>query len=103
MKTYNVEVKLEVEFFGIPFEAYIKGTYRPGDPGKISGPPEKCYPPEPDEFEASEVVLYYEDSKGTLTRIEIEHKDTWEFIDQFQEEIMQKARDEVEDYEPSEY
>ena len=26
----------------------------PGDPGRISGPPENCYPPEPPEFEIIE-------------------------------------------------
>jgi len=25
--------------------------YFPGDPGKINGPPENCYPPEPSEIE----------------------------------------------------
>lgn len=31
----------------------LEGTanYYPGDPGRTSGPPEKCYPPEPDELE----------------------------------------------------
>jgi hypothetical protein len=26
----------------------------PGDPGRLSGPPERCYPPEPPEFEMVE-------------------------------------------------
>lgn len=26
-------------------------SYCPGDPGRISGPPEDCYPPEPAEIE----------------------------------------------------
>jgi len=31
----------------------LKGTaeYWPGDPGRTSGPPEKCYPPEPEELD----------------------------------------------------
>jgi len=31
----------------------LKGTadFYPGDPGRLSGPPEKCYPPEPDELD----------------------------------------------------
>jgi hypothetical protein len=26
-------------------------SYYPGDPGRLSGPPEHCYPPEPEEVE----------------------------------------------------
>ena len=32
-------------------------TY-PGDPGKLSGPPEDCYPPEGPEFEWDEVQVF---------------------------------------------
>ena len=29
----------------------VSGNFSPGDPGRTSGPPERCYPPEPAEFE----------------------------------------------------
>lgn len=29
----------------------VSGTYWPGDPGQCSGPPEGCYPPEPDDLD----------------------------------------------------
>jgi hypothetical protein len=29
----------------------VEGTYYPGSPGRYTGPPENCYPAEPDEFE----------------------------------------------------
>jgi hypothetical protein len=32
-------------------------SYRPGDPGRTSGPPERCYPPEPEELEISSILL----------------------------------------------
>ena len=34
----------------IPLDITIT-SYIPGDPGRISGPPEHCYPPEPPEIE----------------------------------------------------
>lgn len=49
---------------GNEYEAEILGgTYTPGDPGRISGPPEYCYPPEPPEveWETLEVTLHDED------------------------------------------
>lgn len=37
-------------------ECEAKGFYTPGDPGRLSGPPEKCYPAEPAEFEIHELT-----------------------------------------------
>lgn len=34
----------------------ISFNYLPGNPGRISGPPEHCYPPEPAEVEIISVV-----------------------------------------------
>lgn len=31
--------------------------YTPGDPGRLSGPPEKCYPPEDEELDITAVYL----------------------------------------------
>lgn len=41
---------IEVRVCGIPAIARVT-HYRPGDPGRTSGPPEYCYPPEPTELE----------------------------------------------------
>jgi len=43
------KLTFSIEWFGNE----LKGTadYYPGDPGRVSGPPEKCYPPEPDELD----------------------------------------------------
>lgn len=35
----------------------FKVEYHEGDPGRISGPPENCYPPEPPEIEIITVTL----------------------------------------------
>lgn len=39
-----------VSVSGIPAIAKVE-EYRPGDPGRLTGPPERCYPPEPEEVE----------------------------------------------------
>ena len=46
---------IEIEVGGQILE--IHGTYYPGDHGKTSGPPERCYPPEPESFEPDKIVL----------------------------------------------
>jgi len=41
---------LYLNFRGVDIEVDITSYYE-GDPGRISGPPEDCYPPEPAEVE----------------------------------------------------
>lgn len=35
----------------------VSYNYYLGDPGQISGPPERCYPPEPDEIEITGIAI----------------------------------------------
>jgi hypothetical protein len=49
----------DVEVYGICVR--VSGTYIPGDPGRLSGPPEKCWPPEPDEVEIERIEHAGED------------------------------------------
>ena len=39
------------------FELEIEFDYNPGDPGRTSGPPENCYPPEGEEFEITAAIM----------------------------------------------
>jgi hypothetical protein len=39
-----------------------EGFYTPGDPGRLSGPPEKCYPPEPSEIEITKLSCEEKDA-----------------------------------------
>lgn len=39
------------------FSLEIHYTYFPGDPGQLSGPPEKCYPPEDPDLEFTAIWL----------------------------------------------
>ena len=48
-----------IDWYGIDLEA--TGVYYPGDPGRVSGPPERCYPPEPAEGEVTS--LTYQDEQ----------------------------------------
>ena len=41
-------------------------TYTPGDPGQTSGPPERCYSPEPEELEISKIELRCEPPEDML-------------------------------------
>lgn len=52
----------QVAFFDEPFEMLgvemlASGTYYPGSPGRYSGPPEDCYPAEPDEVEIEALTV----------------------------------------------
>jgi len=46
-KTITIEIEVDVEF-----------TFTKGYPANIFGPPENCYPGEPDEFEIESASVY---------------------------------------------
>jgi hypothetical protein len=46
---------------GLEFHAKVK--YTPGDPGRLSGPPEHCYPPEAAEMEFSTLTCNGKDAR----------------------------------------
>lgn len=48
---------LTFSLFYDDIEFRVSGTYYPGDPGQTSGPPEKCWPPEPDAFETDDLMI----------------------------------------------
>ncbi len=50
------------------FRLQVAFTHYPGDPGQTSGPPERCWPPEPDEFEFVAVELEARDPAGAWTK-----------------------------------
>lgn len=43
-------MKTTIPVSDLPIEIEIE-SYSPGDPGRFSGPPENCYPPEAEEVE----------------------------------------------------
>lgn len=53
--TYEKPYSLDVN--GFDFEILVTFGYTPGDPGVTSGPPERCYPPEPSEVEIESICL----------------------------------------------
>lgn len=55
---------------GDGIEASVTFDYYPGSPGRYSGPPERCYEDEPDEFEVTRVVVGGVDMK--LSQIDLE-------------------------------
>lgn len=46
-----------IEIMGVEFLAEVDYSYYPGSPGKVDGPPEDCYPPEPEELDINYVIL----------------------------------------------
>ena len=60
------------KFSDEPFEMHginvlVSGTMYPGDPGRLFGPPEDCWPPEPDELEIDRVMHGGEDIYAALS------------------------------------
>ena len=54
--TKDVSVELIIDGNSVEVMATIQFTTTPYDPGRISGPPEKCYPPEGGEIDGPTVV-----------------------------------------------
>ena len=72
-----------------PFEMHgttvlVSGTYYPGDPGRLFGPPERCYPPEPAEIEVERVMHGGEDITAVLSV---------SFLDRCTDELMARFAD----------
>ncbi len=61
------------------FEVVVEYAFHKGDPGRTSGPPERCYPPEPAYVEiisvmhgAIDIEIYLSDAQMTTIEGEIE-------------------------------
>lgn len=65
-------------------EARIEYSFIPGDPGRLSGPPEDCYPPEPAEVD--------------ITSIQFRHSKTQPWFDCRWLEDMLETDEELYDY-----
>jgi len=72
MRTHKVSTKLMVERDDKEIELSIEGSFSPGTPGKLSGPPEDCYPPESAEAEIELISFEGQPWKGELTEEEAE-------------------------------
>jgi hypothetical protein len=57
----SIRFAQEINVLGLDLKA--TGIYTPGDPGRLSGPPEKCYPPEPAEAEVHSLTYCGEDKQ----------------------------------------
>jgi len=54
MRGYQVDIAIRRD--DGEHDAFISGTFYPGDPGRVCGRPEDCYPPEPGEYEIESAV-----------------------------------------------
>lgn len=91
-RDYGIE--LDVYLGDDEEEHYVAAVtyFFPGDPGQIWGPPERCWPPEPPEIEWE---LRNPDGKAAPAVVLSEQR-----IDSITQELMRKALDEKDDYEP---
>lgn len=51
----RIKVTTYIEREGQDIELLITGSFYCGDPGRYSGPPERCYPAEPDEWDIEDI------------------------------------------------
>lgn len=84
-----------IEWRGIP----LKGAalFYPGRPGVYSGPPEKCYPDEPDEVEVIELTC-----EGFDAMLLLEITEAAEEIYKLVEATFQQEEPDGPEYEPDE-
>lgn len=59
----------EVELDGQPVRVKVLYNFLPGTPGRTSGPPEDCYPSEPDETEIEGVYALSEPKTDLSARL----------------------------------
>lgn len=74
------------------FTLEVHYDYTPGDPGQLSGPPEKCYPPEDEEFDITEVRLKWPAQiPGSILDIQrLDMPDELGFIDHITNALREK-------------
>lgn len=58
MQSKKLNVTVDITISNEDYRCECEVSYYPGDPGRYSGPPEHCYPAEPDEVEILSEVWY---------------------------------------------
>ena len=86
------------------FEVVVEYAFHKGDPGRTSGPPERCYPPEPAYIEiisvmhgAIDIEIYLSDEQMAWIEQEIESKIT-EQQAYDEDQAAEARREEIRDW-----
>lgn len=84
-KTGNPNINVDEEFEFIEFDInFVSSGYY--DPGRISGPPEDCYPPEEeDEREMTSVSV----TTKTMKEAELDEELAWMIFDKYIDKVME--------------
>jgi len=69
--------------------------YTKGSPGKLSGPPENCYPPEPAEIEDIELEIYNQYGNKEYEKLPDSMVDFLMEDDMFYEELLEAVEDSI--------
>ena len=79
-------------------EVTVRYYYTPADPGKTSGPPENCYPPEPSEIEIEDAFCHIlSDGGNAILLSAFDNLMFWEEIERSIEEHEQSLQEAAEE------
>ncbi len=57
MSNGHLSIDIGIDIAGVEIGVTVDLVFRPGDPGRTSGPPENCYPPEAAEIDIFDFEL----------------------------------------------
>jgi hypothetical protein len=96
LKIYTCEVLNKYagasRYVDISIDALSSGYY---DPGRISGPPDSCYPPEGEDERVITYVtlIFYDDDGGVVSEIKLNEKDNKGDLECFEEQFQIELND----------
>lgn len=65
-KSSELSFETEVELDGVNVEVTVVYGYTPGTPGRVTGPPENCYPPEGPEADFHSIYVTDDPTKTDI-------------------------------------
>lgn len=87
-RTFTVDVTAS----GTDHVFRVTGSFYPGDAGQTFGPPERCYPPEPEMLEISGVLLLSTD--GNVVLADAIDTELWTALrDEVSQSVFENAKD----------
>lgn len=103
---FDEDSPLQIEIPNAPAQGEIEAPFTSSgysDPGRLSGPPEDCYPPEMEDERNPDgnATLYYTDAEGKAQHFDLTPEQTADLFEAYCEEIDEvelDASDDGDDY-----